>query len=224
MSGKSAAEVAVELYHEPRLAQKLVKVPLHRDVLSVIKVVAGDDAALEAFPTSIAAKPDLARQIASLYILKVLFNDRNNDHRLLGLNPGVDGHSVKDHKRWLLKWLHPDRNANKWEQAYFKTVSDAAKRLERAEPVADTPAVSSHSPQRKSSHVSNAHRRKALWSKPRMHPLGGAAPVAPKVKRKGYLIAAAATLLLGFFGMWSIGTSPPHGNTLDAIASFLTTN
>lgn len=222
MSVKSAAEVAIELYHEPRLAQKLVKVPLHRDVLSVIKVVAGDAAALHAFPDAIASKPDLARQISSLYILKVLFHDRHNDNRLLGLNPGADVNLVKDHKRWLLKWLHPDRNANKWEQAYFKPVADAAKRLEVAG--ATVTAASSPNTQHRGRRVSNPHWRKTQWSKPGLHPVGVAVPAKRRTKWIRYATAVAATLMLGIIGMQSFSSLPHAENTLDAIASFITGN
>ncbi len=51
-------------------------------------------------------------RIATLYLLVALFGEQFDPHRTLGLSVGSPADVVQDHKKWLLKWLHPDRNPN----------------------------------------------------------------------------------------------------------------
>ncbi|WP_139251615.1 J domain-containing protein [Kaistia soli] len=51
-------------------------------------------------------------RIATLYLLVVLFEQETDPSRTLGVPPGAPADLIQDHRKWLLKWLHPDRNAN----------------------------------------------------------------------------------------------------------------
>lgn len=172
MSDKSAAEIAVELFAEPRLAARLAGQPLHRDVLSLIRIASGDHSSLGVFPEAIARDPDKCEKLAIFYIQQVMFTPEATPKRLLGLRPADDLTRVKEHKRWLLKWLHPDRNHNKWEQGYFQRVTEAAKKLEEnPEPVerAEASVLRTFSGRKRSAVSGRYDPRRAAGDSPVLH-------------------------------------------------------
>jgi hypothetical protein len=131
MAGKSAPAMAMELFSAPALADRLRRAPPHEDVITIIKAAAGDEAALDRFPEHVSADPERAREAAAFYLQQVHLRPEASDHQVLGLEPTSSLEKLKEHKRWLLKWLHPDRNNNRWEQAYFERIVAAAARIEQ---------------------------------------------------------------------------------------------
>lgn len=191
MSGKSAAVIALELYNEPRLAKRLSVLPVHRGVLPLIKIAAGDVEELLVFPPHIATKPEKARVIAEFYLQQVLFHPNSKGLRLLGLSSEASPIQLRDHKRWLLKWLHPDRNPNLWSQQHFKRLIETWESLQdnirhEQEEVQNT--VLSKHPIEKSTCPKNTkftlkkqiHLRLNIWSriKGRLRQLGGLTVIA----------------------------------------------
>lgn len=132
MPGKNAPAIATELFSAPALARRLRHVPPPRDILIIVKAAAGDEEAISYFPVAVAPEPDHARAIAAFYLQQIHLHHRASDHHVLGLTPTASLEQIKEHKRWLLKWLHPDRNNNRWEQACFDRISAAAARLEQS--------------------------------------------------------------------------------------------
>ncbi|HWJ72950.1 MAG TPA: J domain-containing protein [Kaistia sp.] len=82
------------------------------EIILVIKIAAGCpiSCAFAAKQTGL-DEPSLTR-IATLYLLVALFGQDSDPHRTLGLAAGASQELVQDHRKWLLKWLHPDRNPN----------------------------------------------------------------------------------------------------------------
>ena len=46
-------------------------------------------------------------------------------YRVLGIKPAASRATARDHMRWLLEWLHPDRNNNSWDAVYAERVLKA---------------------------------------------------------------------------------------------------
>jgi hypothetical protein len=123
MGGQSAMAMAIEAFRNPsRLLRKAVT-PFPDGMLLVIKAAAGDTATIEACVTHYGHSASSIQEMAKSYLIKQLLDPKASGLRLLGLNPGAETSQIKDHKRWLLKWLHPDRNPSAWEQAYFNRIS-----------------------------------------------------------------------------------------------------
>jgi hypothetical protein len=62
--------------------------------------------------------PTLARTVveavieaARFYLQQLLFRADADCYRILGLEPGASRATARTHMRWLLQWLHPDRNS-----------------------------------------------------------------------------------------------------------------
>jgi hypothetical protein len=111
---KSAIDLAMEARRRPELASLLSTAPLPRDVKSVLRIAA-DGAKREAATAHVyrANAPEAVREACTSFLSVVLFNRRSDPYRVLGLSPGASEEEVREHKRLLLKWLHPDRNPAK---------------------------------------------------------------------------------------------------------------
>jgi hypothetical protein len=107
-----ALSMAIDLYRSPGVAWTIRRSPLPSGVIFVIRLAAGcPESSSQAVESTGLESEDLSR-IASLYLLVALFGQEVDPHRTLGVVPGVSLEEVNDHRKWLLKWLHPDRNRN----------------------------------------------------------------------------------------------------------------
>jgi DnaJ domain len=138
MVERDALTVALDMFRSPSLARKVQQQELPSGILRIIRIAAG-----EKFDDKIAedahgwSEADI-RAAAVFFLQQILLAPHSDDYRILGLDRGATQADVRDHKRALLKWLHPDRNSNKWESAFFQHVVKAADsistQMENAEP------------------------------------------------------------------------------------------
>lgn len=131
MQETEAIETALEAYRNPQAMRSLKRAPLPHGMLTLIKLAASSPEELTKLVTEATAR-DLPLQQAAAFFLQQQLIDARDDYRQLALAPGAVLQDVKEHKRWLLKWLHPDRNRNSWEAALFQRVAASAERLESA--------------------------------------------------------------------------------------------
>jgi hypothetical protein len=120
---REAMDLAIEALRSP-LSKK--RSPLRgppRGMLTVIKAAAGDETTLAHHADAHGLDQDQVKEAAKHYLLPLLLNPENKGLSMIGLADSASETEFKDHKRWLLKWLHPDRNPNTWEQALFLKVS-----------------------------------------------------------------------------------------------------
>jgi hypothetical protein len=120
---KDAMFFAVEAFRPTSLKKRNLSPLLPPGMLIVIKAAAGDDATLAQQADIHRKNVEQVKDAAKHYLLRLLLEPNNQGLRLLGLSDGATESQIKDHKRWLLKWLHPDRNPNSWEQSLFHKVS-----------------------------------------------------------------------------------------------------
>jgi hypothetical protein len=132
MNGADALGIALDLYRRPQRAHALRRHGVPKGMLDVIKIAASSDEEVEVLAGAKTDGDVQVREAAIFFLQQMLMPEDGDDHRQLGLEPGASLQDVKDHKRWLLKWLHPDRNPNAWEQVLFRRVTTAAERLEAA--------------------------------------------------------------------------------------------
>jgi hypothetical protein len=52
----------------------------------------------------------------------MLFRQDADCYRILGIEPTASRATARNHMRWLLEWLHPDRNNNQWDAVYAERV------------------------------------------------------------------------------------------------------
>jgi hypothetical protein len=131
MQETQAIQTALEAYRQPQAVRGLQRAPLPHGMLTLIKLAASSREDMEKLVTAESARQLPLQEAAAFYLQQLLIAARD-DYRQMGLAPGAGLQEVKEHKRWLLKWLHPDRNRNSWESALFQRVVASAERLESA--------------------------------------------------------------------------------------------
>lgn len=111
---KKAIDLAMEARRRPELSSLLSAAPLPRDMKSILRIAA-DGGKREAATAHVyrTHSPEAVREACTAFLSVVLFNRRSDPYRVLGLAAGASEEEVREHKRLLLKWLHPDRNPAK---------------------------------------------------------------------------------------------------------------
>jgi hypothetical protein len=120
-----ALDLALALYSTPQQSHSLDDRPLASGSLELIRIVAGDEVAIANAQTRYAKPRKTVIEAAVLYIQQAFFHDSADSYRLLGANSNSSNETIKEHYRWLMRWLHPDRNPDRWVVAYSERVNRA---------------------------------------------------------------------------------------------------
>jgi hypothetical protein len=125
MTSQGALQHALDLAATPGLARVMRRQPLPGDVLMIIQIAARNGDTMQSAASSTGRRPEVVREAAVLYLQQVLFTRDADAYRILGVAPGAPQELIGQHMRWLMKWLHPDRDRGDWESAFAERVSRA---------------------------------------------------------------------------------------------------
>ncbi len=123
--GSDALDHALQLRDDPGVLPLLRARPLPDGVLLLIRIAAGDKEAMRSAQVRSSAPADALSSCAIEYLREVLFADGADSHRLLGVRENSGLELTKEHYRWLIHWLHPDRDASGGSQALAQRVNRA---------------------------------------------------------------------------------------------------
>ena len=133
MTSQRAIDIALDLSRMPALAPSMAASPLPSDVDEVIRI-AGESSETCRAAALITGKSEAELVAAArFYLQQVLFRDETNCYRVLGLPPEGPRDAARTNMRWLLRWLHPDRNRD-WDSVYAKRVVNAWREISRGAP------------------------------------------------------------------------------------------
>jgi hypothetical protein len=163
-----AIEIALAVYRQPNqfVIPKAGNYP--HSMLDVVKSAAGDEVTLQKNSDNLGVSTDQISKASKFYLQKLCASAGDDPLRMLALDIGATQSDIKDHKRWLLKWLHPDRNPSKWEAKFFMAVNQAAQQLESGVSIKEHKESTHLTVSSKAS--SRRHSRQSL--KPRRKPVG----------------------------------------------------
>ena len=131
MSRKQAIDIALDALANPAITSFLSVGPLPDGLKCLLRIVAeGEwrDASTEHAYKQHDAQT--VRAASAAFLSEVLFARQTDPYRVLGLPPGVPLSDVRENKRLLLKWLHPDRNPENKEREHLTCVIEAAEAIE----------------------------------------------------------------------------------------------
>ena len=124
MASQRAIDMALDLARMPAFAPSMSASPLPADVLEVIRIAAESPEACRAAALATGEPEQALVEAARFYLQQVLFRDEADCYRILGVRPDEPREAARDHMRWLLRWLHPDRNDG-WDAVYAKRIVNA---------------------------------------------------------------------------------------------------
>jgi hypothetical protein len=168
MAQKKAIDAAVTLYRQPGLARRMEKSLLPEGISEVLRIVAGASDIPQEICDEHGMPPSELYLACVFFMQTVVFHQRASDLRMLGFSSTPTLKQLKDHKRYLLMWLHPDRNRNSWESKLFERAFAAIERMERvlakgdSNAVPEIPAKNSRRRHRTAWRVSQSRQRSAI--------------------------------------------------------------
>lgn len=128
-----ALHLALDLAHAPTLAGVVRREPLPERVLDVIKIAAGcSETTAEAAKLTREA-PEALRAAAVVYLQTALFAPYADNYRVLGVTRTASLEEIRRHLRWLMMWLHPDRQRDDWQLPLAERVLSAWEELKTPE-------------------------------------------------------------------------------------------
>lgn len=133
MREATALEVAVGLLHLPSRVRTLRAGDLPADLEILLRIVAGDGDALAESLRSVGAPEQTLTAAASFYIEQVLLHPDADSYRVLGVNPDATTDHLRRNMALLLRWLHPDRDADGARAVFVGRVTDAWNNLKTVE-------------------------------------------------------------------------------------------
>ena len=130
MKDDSAIRQAIHVFKYPANLRQRNESRVRPGMLDLLKVAAGHQETIERLSEIENVTQEVVCEASKHYLRGLITDSKNNPYTTLGLSAAATPEEIKTHKRWLLKWLHPDRNPSKWEAVLFKKVSLAAEALE----------------------------------------------------------------------------------------------
>jgi hypothetical protein len=127
MAQPHVIELALDLARVPALARRSVVPPLPPNIIELIRIAAGSPEACRAAVAQTGEPRHVVIEAARFYLQQVLFRPEADCYRILGIAPAASRATAREHMRWLLEWLHPDRNTNNnsWDSVYAERVLKA---------------------------------------------------------------------------------------------------
>jgi hypothetical protein len=127
MTQPHVIELALDLARMPALARSSAVPPLPPNIVELMRIAAASSEACRAAVAQTGEPRHVVIESARFYLQQVLFRPDADCYRILGVQPATSRATAREHMRWLLEWLHPDRNNNNnsWDAVYAERVLKA---------------------------------------------------------------------------------------------------
>jgi hypothetical protein len=133
MAGPDALSVAALIYREPMRVADWRDMPLPDGTGLLLRIACGEKEALaQARDRSLLPESELI-EAAVFALQQLLFNQQADPYRTLGAKSDATQGELRQNYRWLMKWLHPDRQNDGWEAVHADRVNRAWQLLKTPE-------------------------------------------------------------------------------------------
>src|SRR5262245_20339431 len=109
----------------PALARTSILPRLPPNIIELMRIAAAAPEACEAAVAKTGEPTAVVIEAARFYLQHSLLRPEADCYRVLGIEPTASRATARSHMRWLLQWLHPDRNNNSWDAVYAERVLNA---------------------------------------------------------------------------------------------------
>jgi hypothetical protein len=193
-------ELALDLARMPALARTSVEPAVPPNIIELIRIAAGSPEACQAAVAKTGEPTPVVIEAARFYLQQVLFRPNADCYRILGIEPAASRATARSHMRWLLQWLHPDRNNNSWDAVYAERVLKAWREVSAS----DGPAAKPRDARARA--LSNKKKKEnvgALWVPWIEYPVNRRSPAIQSSYRTFIIWAVPTSLVL--LALWSAG-------------------
>ena len=135
-------ELAVDLTRMPALARSSGAPAIPPNIIELMRIAAASPEVCRAAVAHTGEPTPVVIEAARFYLQQVLFRPDADCYRILGIKPTASRATARDHMRWLLELLHPDRNKNSWDAVYAERVLKAWREVSAANGSADKSSLS----------------------------------------------------------------------------------
>lgn len=118
-------DLVLGMFREPGLIAEMRERALPHDVALVIRIAAGETAAIENAAALTGESAEMLLEASVFFLQQILFAPNADSYRVLGVASDSAQEQLRENYRWLMKWLHPDRNQDGWEAVYADRVNIA---------------------------------------------------------------------------------------------------
>ena len=132
MDGNALSQALI-LHKTPDLRFGLREAALAPDLLGVIQLAAASQPLLAQTAERLDLSETSLLEIVRFYLQQVLFEGDPDAYRTLGATRSADSDTLREHFRWLQRWLHPDRRGEDWEALFTSRVNWAWSRVRNEE-------------------------------------------------------------------------------------------
>jgi len=195
-------ELAIDLARMPALARRTAITSLPPNIIELMRIAAASPEACQAAVAHAGEPRHVVIEAARFYLQQVLFRQDADCYRVLGIQPAASRATAREHMRWLLEWLHPDRNTNNnsWDTVYAERVLQAWREVSAANGPAAKP---SSALARVSSNEKKKQRRQAIRVPWIARPVERRSLAMRKVHSSFVLWAVPAGLVIIGLALWS---------------------
>jgi hypothetical protein len=118
-------DLVLAVFREPTRISELRDCALPEGIAQVIRLAAGESAALQSAQAVTGETEAVLVEACVFFLQQLLFAPNADSYRVLGAGASDSHERLRENYRWLMKWLHPDRNEDGWEAVYADRVNIA---------------------------------------------------------------------------------------------------
>lgn len=208
MTRRHAIDIAIDARTRKGPASLLSVGPLPEGVKDLLRIVAEGEWRSPA--TEHAYREHSSEEVhaaSAAFLAAALFHNKADPYRVLGITPEASHEDLRENKRLLLKWLHPDRNPSPGARAHLGRVLEAAEAIEDGRARASTPEL----PPRIVVPARTKRPRRA-----KADPLKSAVQqIVEAVARTGKVVIVTALVTIIGLVAWRYVMNEPIGTTLE---------
>ena len=205
MAQQHVIDLALDLARMPALARTSVVPALPPNIIELMRIAAASPEACEAAVAKTGEPAPVVIEAARFYLQQVLFRPDADCYRILGIEPAASRATARSHMRWLLQWLHPDRNNNSWDAVYAERVLRAWREVSATDAPVANPSDSGAGAAKKTKIWDN----EAIWVPWIAHTVKRRSPTIGTSYRAFMIWAVPTGLVIIFWALWSADAIRP---------------
>lgn len=130
---RPAIRAAISVYHDPTSLPRRAADPLPPGMTELLGLLNSGSAPAAADCEELGIETDELVAAARFYVSHVVCHDGADDYRLFGADTSTPMDRLRQHRRLLLRWIHPDASDGELNSSLFQRLNEAWHRLEKGE-------------------------------------------------------------------------------------------